>query len=213
MLSVGYVLHFVDGLAGRVARVHERLEELHLDLGVAYLQLADGGEGELDVLALGNALVEQEEHVAHARLDVVARERRLVGDLRIVERMHGYVADDGILARVQVVRLRELLGDDEDRPLHHDELVVADVDLGLHERERAEAGYAHALGLHHELLDERGHLVPDLHHVGVLEAELALARHLHVARLLYQLIDRLVHYVTLLGGNSLLFLLLLMLLS
>ena len=100
-----------------------------------------------------------------AELNVVARERRLVGDRRIVERMHGYASGHGQLRVAETVGLSELFGDGEHGSLHEQKLVVAHVDALLNERERAKVGYAHALRLRHELVNVGGHLVPDLDYV------------------------------------------------
>ena len=128
-------------------RVDEIFEEFHLDLGVADLQLADASERELNVLPGLHAAIEDLEHVSHARLDVVARERGLVGDGRVVERMNRYAAGDGILVVGEAMVLSELLRNGKDGPLQQHELVVAYVELLLYETESAKAWQRNALGL------------------------------------------------------------------
>ena len=129
------------------------------------MKFADTRERELDVLFRLHAPIEHLEHVSHARLDVVARERGLVGDGRVVEWMNGNAARHGILVVYEAVRLGELFRYGEDGPLYEHELVVADVHLLLHEAKRAKARQANALGLRHELFDVGGHLVPYLNDI------------------------------------------------
>lgn len=64
------------------------------------------------------------------------------------------------------MRLRELLGYGEDRPLNeHEAVLTADVEFFLHEAERTKVRYGHAFRLAHVTVNIRGYFVPYLNDI------------------------------------------------
>lgn len=159
-------MHIIKSFSGRVTGIDELLEEPHLDLATSNLQLANARERKFDITIRLHAPVEHLEYVTHAQFDLIARKRGLVGDRRVVERVHGYGAGDRVFCVGETVGLRELLGYGEHGTLNEHVLVLtADVELLLHETKRAKIGYAHALRLTHVFVNVRRDFVPNLNHI------------------------------------------------